>query len=654
MVIDSDSEEEIVAKLDFAPLDYPQFEDVEEELDPSAPYPPIIQYLDLPLGTDVLHLSFPSVARDALKSSTSIPIIARQRIVVVVACTDQTIRAITLPLTPPSPAYKAKDEIWAGLKTASSGLGRWGEQVVVLGGDSPFQDIPNAVDVTFTVNEARTEAGDEWGGEAELTKAGRKRALESATKAMRRLSGGKKSAEGSTRIFEWDLVVAAHSPELSGVLQLYRVPIIATPTGSYKYYGLSRKASLEPFETQYLTSPASVISFNPSPYPAPRHSQLLIADETSSIKIYECIPPPQVESRPSSRRQSSSFMETTKVDHGSWLLTMYPGFDHSESPGTEALPNAKRKRVLDAQWVLGGRAVLVLLHDGEWGIWDVEGAGPTGVPEGRLSRELIKKGLQGGAKTAWNLSGWVGDRQRRQSKTRRGSSESSFAPRTPHTRQREEAKLFTAGASLDETRTYARGGLATRPIRSIKPDGLADEAVMMWHGDSFAAMPSVRTYWDTQLSRSKTGGSLFSAEGKDRLVTMGEVSLQGESVCDGDLFLPVDPKLGATKSTEDASRMPDVLVTGEHRLVMVMTLQPETAPAGKGLWEGGGQHVPPEDDASYSHTDRSPDFGNLALHGIERALSDMEKKGRQRRIVRFSSGDGKDRGDMGKRKVGFA
>jgi hypothetical protein len=37
--------------------DKPEFEDEEEEFDPSRPYPSILQELDLYFGTDVLHLT---------------------------------------------------------------------------------------------------------------------------------------------------------------------------------------------------------------------------------------------------------------------------------------------------------------------------------------------------------------------------------------------------------------------------------------------------------------------------------------------------------------------------------------------------------------------------------------------------------------------
>ncbi|EDN03408.1 predicted protein [Histoplasma mississippiense (nom. inval.)] len=59
-----------------------------------------------------------------------------------------------------------------------------------------------------------------------------------------------------------------------------------------------------------------------------------------------------------------------KEADGAWLITLSPEFCRNPV----GIP--QRKTVVDAAWVLGGKAIMVLLSDGSWGIWDPEGAGP--------------------------------------------------------------------------------------------------------------------------------------------------------------------------------------------------------------------------------------------------------------------------------------
>ncbi|KAI9810863.1 MAG: hypothetical protein M1832_001102 [Thelocarpon impressellum] len=594
MIIDSD-DDATPAKAEAAAGEEVRFEEHEEPPDPNAPFPPVLQFLDLPLHTDVLHLAFPKVTGHPSQASlygtsSMIP----QKLVMAVGCSDQTVRVITIPSTPPSPAMKKRGGSSRVEDTSGSGLGQWGEQVLVLGGHVTLQDIPDGVDVTLTPRDALIT--DEVDTEAE---AGDEDRPMSRSRSRGRLSGSRNPADEQ----EWDLLVAAHSPEVSGMLLVFRVPIVSVNVGASTQYVLSADHTA-PLQVQYLSSSASSISFNPSTFPSRRHSHLTVVD-TEGVRVYECLPPATRGSRASSRRRSS-FIEMPKPE-GSWLISLYPGFDNAASK----LGVGRRKRVLDAKWVLGGRGILVLLADGEWGIWDIEGAGPT---EGGLGGEVGKRGLLGAAKTTWSLSGWVGEPQSKKGET------TGFAPRTPHTRQREERKLFGGDEPL-EASSHGRGGLSVRATRGSKADSSADEAVVLWHEGSIAATPSLRTYWETQLARSKNGGSLFSADGRDRLMKLEAVKLGGEPICGTDVFPPASWKAGSGVA------LPDVLVTAEHRLVVFSTQQeppqtaaPQTSIAG--------------DETSEQALVVS---GDLELNGIERMLAEMDgKRGQASRKVGFN------------------
>ncbi|KAI9853527.1 MAG: hypothetical protein M1830_006658, partial [Pleopsidium flavum] len=75
MIIDSDDEEPAPKPTDTF-KNTPTFEDEESEYDPSAPYLPIVQHLDLPLGAEIIHISFPHLPSESSRlMSASVPLI---------------------------------------------------------------------------------------------------------------------------------------------------------------------------------------------------------------------------------------------------------------------------------------------------------------------------------------------------------------------------------------------------------------------------------------------------------------------------------------------------------------------------------------------------------------------------------------------------
>ena len=605
MILDSD-EEDIPANPGPSSQDEAKFEEIEEPRDPGAPYSPVLQHLDLALGTNVLHLSCPNIASGRLQAPySSLPSILSQKVVLVAGCSDNTVRLVTLPLMPPIPASKERDGVLTHAHDVKAGLGRWGEQVIVVGGQSAFQDIPNAVDLKMTPRDGPLDDEKELEGED-----GEERRT---TRSMSRQRPSSSRGQALGEDQEWELLIAAHSPETSGLLLLFKAPIVNVAVGTAKEYLVSTE-HVSQVQAQHLLSPASSISFNPAPHPSRRHSQLMVVDGNGSVKIYECMPPPSKGSRPSSRRRSS-FLETPNSEQGSWLLTLHPGFEKPKpsdatTEGNGRLRYAQRKAVLDAKWVFRGKGILTLMSDGEWGVWDIEGAGP--MEEGKGGQ--VGRGLHGAAKTVWSLSGWVGERQSRRKK----ETTTAFAPRTPHTRQREEKRLFSGGSN--ESSNHGRGGLAVRTIASARADTLTDEAIVIWHDSSIAAMPSLRGYWETQLARNRNGGSLVSADGRDRLLKFDGVKLRGELISDTDIF---------PSSTEPKPRlspgMPEVLISTEHRLVILSSPAPKTTPDSDA-----------QQEARPDVTDQQlMALGGLELDGIDRMLADMDRGMAAKRKVNF-------------------
>ncbi|KAI9851966.1 MAG: hypothetical protein M1838_002255 [Thelocarpon superellum] len=591
MIIDSDEDEP--GKGASAPPVEEGFE-AEELMDPCAPFPPIIQYLDLPLGTEVLQLSFPPVPPEAAHTShSSVPLMMAHKLFMVAACSDQTVRLISLPLTPPSHGLKASRERAGSTTAAKHGLGRWDEQVVMLGSSTALQDVPRGVDLTVTPRESTlVDEGDgddeDAGMEDRHTTRARSRQRSTDTDPI---NGDQ----------EWDLLVAAHSPEVSGMLFIFRAPIVAvsSPTdASTKNYVIAVDHVVA-IDIHTLSSPASSLCFNPSRHQR-RHSQLLVVGTKGDVRVFECVPPPSRGSRASSRR--SSLMDPGKSERGSWLITLYPAFDREH-----------RKRILDAKWVLGGKGILALLADGEWGVWDIEGGAP-----GHNGSQ--RDGLHGSAKTAWNLSGWVEDSS---SKGKRdgASTPTDFAPRTPYSRRREERRWFAGVAPSGSG--YAQGGIAVRPLPGRKGEPSADEAIVMWRDGCIVMTPSLRAYWETQVTRRRNGGSLYSADGRDRLTKMEGIRLGGEMVTTADIF----PSRDDSPTSRASRALPEVLVVGEHRLLIVVT--PANADPDQAVRPDGPlpQTLPLALPSTASSQQLVPlrGEGDLALTGIEDALAEMDR-----------------------------
>lgn len=226
MLIDSD-DEQLPAKAQPAQkfVDEPQFEEEVEE----GPYPEIVQTLDLTLGTAVLHVAVMPVIPNIHDDKFAAGSLLSQKIVLAVSCVTSDVYVITVPLTPPSPESKAREELRSGLLAGQAGSGAWGESIILLSGQRKYSDGLAISLVTPKASEPKSK---------------------------------------SPRA-----VVAACSKQASGSLMLWDVPldINAKPD-----------RPIEPFQTEYLPQPLSRISFNPV-----HTSQLLTVSSRHAVRVYD-------------------------------------------------------------------------------------------------------------------------------------------------------------------------------------------------------------------------------------------------------------------------------------------------------------------------------------------------------------------------------
>lgn len=518
MIIDSDDEEPPTPSNDT-----PVF-DEEEEQDFAEPYDPLIQTLDLPIGVAVLHFSFPNLPTEPTESTMkSFPPLLSDRLVVAMACSDFSIRVLTLPLVPPSPQSKMRPELRGQTPSAKIINSRFGEQMLVVSGGNGHQSIPRGVSITTTARSLPpvTGAHDPVGPQDQARN--------------RSYSASRPRSQGSSPATDrsWDLLIASHSARFSGLLLIHKVAIVAD--GS-KIDTTSAEHSVS-WQIQSLASPAVSVEFNSSIYPSPRHSLLLIAEAKGVVRILDCLS--QHESRP----------------EGFWLFSLYSAF--------QTCPESviSRKHILGAQWCLGGKAVVVLLADGEWGLWDLENAGP------KAKKEIqVTESIPGTLLTAFDISGWVSTTRASKSSVKNasviGEKSHGLAPTTPGTRRVRQESLFTGRAA--QLNGLVHGGLSvssTRKCSIQKPD---DESILLWHGDDIAILPSLCKYWQNAV---KGAGNLFGTDTRGQLKRVGSSSLGDEVRIAVSLFPEPYPSRVKPRTLDQN----DILITTERGIIIMAT-----------------------------------------------------------------------------------
>lgn len=339
-------------------------------------------------------------------------------------------------------------------------------------------------------------------------------------------------------------VVAAHTREASGTLRFWDVSLDATP---------GTTARVEPFQTEYLPSPLGSISFNPL-----HVTQLLVVDPAHAVRIHDY-------SLPSLSSDDAS--EGPFPTQGSWLLSLYQPFARGTGMSTS------RKPVVGAEWMAHGRAVLVLLADGQWGIWDIDNANPTTASSAGLFTKA-NSGLRGSAITQFSVSGYlegtttdrtIGAQPQRNLSTSTQKSAPLVVP-----------SAVSTSASAPEKLATIKGGVYISPL-PLPRNGLGEESAILWLSNTGAdytnpvvcTIPIISRFWDAQLKRS--GGNLWnnSTPPSARMLRLHDLNagLLGERLTAATAIPRSTGSL--TESTEGKHLPIETLLLGESRLVVV-------------------------------------------------------------------------------------
>ncbi|GIK01049.1 hypothetical protein Aspvir_005081 [Aspergillus viridinutans] len=563
MIIDSDEESAAEIPKEEGPV-Y-DFEKDETEVDSAYPFEDILRQIDIPLGSRVLELAVPRILPETARSSLDpFPPALKKLMVISAVCDDYSTRIVTLPLIPPHPTQTE--------------LASWQVQTVSISGGVSHQEVPRGVSISFTCQEIESD--------------------EDVT-----MSPTKSDFQDSER---WDLLVATHSAEASGLLLIHRIPIVEERGDAQIIYRLYDDEIVS--KRVYLPAPAKNISFNPSTFPALRHSTLLVAFHSGCVKVYSCFSrkPAKVSRRTTGPQGDFEKAET----EGKWLISLYPGFEQSPSG------LARRKTVIDAEWVLGGRAIMVLMADGEWGVWDLEGAGP-GSTKGPLQRQSSIQGVSGGSLTAFSVSGRIVSRMTGRNKA--DSNESSveprpkFAPMTPSTKRVREDTLLKG--TLGTSAPSLCGEISVYQTSSLR-DTPPDESVLLRHGSQSAVIPSLLSLWRNAIKASGT----FDASNRCRVSPIQDIHLMGEN------FTGIGHLPAAARRSRDTERQDfDILITSEHRIIILAPklTEPEEIPVSR-------QSV--SEEATTEADQLMLRRGELDVDGMDRLLSGMASGNRSMRM----------------------
>lgn len=533
MIIDSDDEAPPPGAS--AEPDKPEFDEAASHDNPSLP--DVVQTLDLSLGTAARRIAVlpmtPCTPADAAAATSST--FLKDRMVIAVSCVTGEIYLVTIPLTPPSHQLKAKAMLENDLVATQAGRGTWGETLTCLAGQNRHSD-----GLALSLMAPQTPSSE---------------------KSRSRDRSTPQYNPPSPRV-----VVASHTREATGTLRLWDVSL-----GS----GAS-KARLDPFQTEYLPAPLTGISFNPS-----QPTQLLAITSPHAVRVYDY----SVPSLP------DDISEGPFPTQGSWLLSLYPPFARGSVTSTA------RKPIVAADWIANGRAVLTLLADGQWGIWDIDGAHPRGGAPGLFAKH--SPGLRGAALTTFSATGYLeGTSPLRNPVSHKSlsvpGSGGDFVPMTPHTRR--DALAASMGGGVEKL-AAVRGGIAVLRAQPPRPTAAAatgtDESAVLWIGGAdpiVAVIASVSRFWDAQLRRGSGGGvNLFGGAQPTRMVRLadlgagllGERCMGVEAVTRG-----VSNQRRESNAVDDApgsaGGLPvDVLLQGESRLVVVGESEDGTASANR-------------------------------------------------------------------------
>lgn len=372
------------------------------------------------------------------------------------------------------------------------------------------------------------------------------------------------------------------------------------------------------------------IAFKPLAYPSPHHTQLLLSDVQGAVRVYDIQPG-----------------VSPRVHVLTILRTPFQTSDSSSRSKSVAEGNI---RILDACWVMSGACILVLLSNGQWGLWDIEGAGFSSS-SGLLRGMGGGNSISGSALTPFSLRGFVGKKASSSGTSSRGSDiggdlhptgnpspddslpPTQLAPMTPNTRKDKQGKLFSRETSstpkVEKSANIVQGGLSVTAIPRTNSEARSDDSIVLWYNADVFSIPSLRSYWERAAKKTipvsnkrfevSSEGTLYGANVRPQ----SHITTGGQSIAS----ISQVAQAGIRTQEIPGTLRSETLIATEHRLLFVRPHVEEHAHAERGL---NRLFVPPAEAFDTAPTPRAPHAdhdlltrGELDLGGMDRMLNGM-------------------------------
>lgn len=362
---------------------------------------------------------------------------------------------------------------------------------------------------------------------------------------------------------------------MSDILRIHRFSIFDELTA------LEQDASSR---TIPLPHAATQIAFHPSS----KSVQLLISDVSGAVRLFDPYAM-SISGQPYSAEPNDISTDINDA-RGRWIFTLSPPYVLGKSSAH------RRKQILDAKWVMEGKAILVLLEDGEWGFWNL--VGPPN-PGKTVNDFAISGYLASGADTMPS------------SQPKNGAK---LVPMTPNTRKAKADALF--GTAPKAPGVAPRGGISVSMNNNRVRQ--QDESVIMWYNSDIYAISSLQTFWQRITSSSNNSfGSLHSPG----LMHVRDVDTTHEMITSIDQF----PSPSSSNTLGQFNTQRDLLVAAEHRFIILQDLR-QKLPSQTLFQQTIGERPELRDQ-------RVLDSGELDLLGVDRMLDSMAaEKNRSRRV----------------------
>jgi hypothetical protein len=499
---------------------------------------------------DISFAPFPHLQAKSRTNSTASRLFSKE-IVLAALCSDHKVRVVQMPLEPPT------DETKGGYEPQVIGL-------------IQFQEPAAKVALTFLESSSKPETSSE---DVDME----------TFPAIEEEDGSTQKPVGSAKVV---LLVAAASSSGSGNLTFSKVEL------DYENHQVAWDDEIiTPFQAVRLPASAVSISFSPAIYPSSKHSQLLVVHGSGVMRIYNPL-----------LAKISAETPANYPDKGTWLASFSSPLVPTQSDEA-SFGRVQHKRILDARWVAQGGAVITLLADGEWGLWNIDHSLPHAQGSGGGNPFSLWGNITTSLPKAPNQL--IVDKRFK-------GGRPTFAPMTPNSRRAKEENLFTT-PSAPSISSY--GGIFVSQVPLPSAAGIED-SIVLWYNDTICTIDSLQLFWSRVSRDSSSGKSSGRA---------GGLSGSGLTRIDGiDLHNQPISSIGhiPVRSGSLSNLQREFAIITQHELIIYSTVTQRPSDQVDRILQKRRQ----QQGSTYDLTDRRRllDHGELGLGDLDAMMDSME------------------------------